>query len=129
MIERECRKCMKEFKVKKTQDLAEFFPRNKTSKDGFRGACKECQKNYRNDNRKLINETYNAHYSKSEQFRKKRKVREETRKKYGSAKDKKCNRCPNQAEDWHHLQYKVDKIVAVCKKCHMDIHNEEKEKL
>lgn len=125
MIEHTCNKCEKVFRVRKKEELAKNFPRDRSKDIGFRNACKTCQKNYRDNNRELINDAYNRNYEKNETYREKAKIRLATRRKYGSASDKKCNRCPSDAADWHHLKYHVDGAIAVCKPCHVKIHDEE----
>lgn len=46
LIEKTCTKTGQVFKVKKVEDLAEFFYRDKSQKDGFSPWCKAAEKAY-----------------------------------------------------------------------------------
>lgn len=96
------------------------FARDKNKAHGLDYVCKSCRREYRQKNKDKELARWKRNYAPGTKQREKAMVRSQTRRKYGSAKKYKCflPGCESQAEEWHHIKYETDSVVALCSNCH-----------
>lgn len=103
------------------QGLSEFFPKDKRKSDGFAYTCKRCKAGERKTKVKEELARWKKYYAPGTEARKRHIIRSQTRKKFGSAKLQICQNCNLMANEWHHIEYKIDTVIALCEKCHTNI--------
>lgn len=96
----------------------EQFPKDSRKPNGYAYACKECKSKERKNKQDIELARWKKYYAVGTEARKRHIVRSQTRKKFGSAKEQKCVNCFKQAQEWHHIEYKVDEVIPVCRECH-----------
>lgn len=113
-----CGRCGKHYGSGSLNGLSVFFPKDSRKLDGFDAACKMCKKIYRQANKAKELDRWKRHNGPGTEGRKKHLVRDRTRKKYGPAKNNLCKGCNSPAQEWHHMEYKVDSAIPLCEPCH-----------
>ena len=116
-----CSRCEQHYGANSLSDLSAFFPKDKRKHDGFADACKKCKSNERKIKKDQELSRWKKYYSSGSEARKRHIVRSQTRRKYGSAKNKNCKFCNNKAQEWHHIKYETDSVIALCSNCHEKI--------
>lgn len=101
----------------KNEKLYSLFARDRNKPLGLDKTCKACRKQYRLNNKDKELARWKKSYAPGTLQRTKHVIRSLTRAKHGSAKNHICF-CGNAAEEWHHIEYKVDSVIAVCAECH-----------
>lgn len=115
---KDCSKCKKAYGAESFEELKLFFTIDKRKSDGLDSACKDCKKQYRQNNKQKELHRWKRNYMPGSVNRQKHIIRSMTRRKFGSAKNQLCKHCNNPAEEWHHVVYQVDSVIALCQSCH-----------
>jgi hypothetical protein len=116
-----CPKCGSNYGANSIVGLLEFFRKDRTKIDGIDCVCKICKKSYRKNNKNKELNRWKNYYAPGTEARKRHNVRSQTRRKYGSAKNHKCHICELAANEWHHIEYKIDSVIPLCSSCHETI--------
>lgn len=116
---KDCSKCKTPYGAETLEGLFTFFQKDRCNEgDGLDVVCKRCRKEYRQKNKEKELARWKQYYEPGSENHKRFLVRQATRDKYGPAKNQTCAFCEKRADEWHHLEYKVDSVIAVCEGCH-----------
>jgi hypothetical protein len=118
VLERKCSRCDFWYEGEDITELSTYFPRDKRKTLGLAHCCKACKAAERRAKRDQENARWERYYSKGSYNYRRHLVRVATRSKYGPARKHLCAECALPADEWHHVEYEVDKVVALCHFCH-----------
>jgi hypothetical protein len=115
---KDCAKCGNYFASDSIVGLTAFFARDSSKSDKLDAVCKKCRASYRIEHKTNEQLRWKRYYAPGSENRKRHVVRSQTRRKFGSAKQQQCIKCNNNAEEWHHVLYKTDAAIPLCRHCH-----------
>lgn len=117
-----CNKCKKTYRVKDLQELLKHFWASKNESDCLDKTCKKCRNKYWGKNKDKLKKKKKRTDKTNIRRILNRKAQVATRNKYGKASKYYCCTCGIPANEWHHILYRRDGAVPVCKGCHGIFH-------